>query len=352
MLFSLEDDKGNFLRFYVIPDAGGATASVTLSSNKRHVATVAANKVRQEIVNAGRHATGMVGFEIDETQVPDLASYPDLEVREQVSNMLIYRRPQPSMVPGKLFRLETHLLPLRRFDGALENRFQYWYEGIGRAGHETTTQTFCLANCSSLYISGYLTLRRLGNLLNDTFRCLVLFRDPFREMAERLLLFKNMTEDAKLLGERDLFAFKEIIGLVKEFEALDERFCKEFFRYSSAAALAPLANPFVRQLASSDADEPATSRSVATALQTLSVFDVVGIRDDAQFFSASVAELAGVDAASLPVMHDYSKVIELGEMLRRFPKAEAILEHDLEIYEHVRQAFATLPKQERTTASP
>lgn len=343
MLFGLEEDAGHALRCFVIPDAGGTTPSVTLKGGGREIAVVEANRRREDLVKSGRHATGQCGFDINETIVPDLATYADLEVRDVGSGLLIYRRAREAMATMKVFRLETHLLPLRRFDNALQDRFQYWYGGLDRLGLETSLQAFSLANSSSLYLSGHFLLTRLSEHLDESFKKAVLFRDPYRELAERLLLFKNLAEGSSVIDERDLFAFKDIIGLVRTADRLDEKACRDLFRRTPTPVLAPLANPFARQLACDDLEEKATSRSVAGALQSLAGFDVVALRDDAAFFSATFADLIGAEAESLPVMHDYVKVVELGDILRNIRKAEALLEHDLEIYEHVKHAFAAVP---------
>ena len=58
MLFGNEEDRGDFIRCYLIPDAGGTTPSVKLSSNNQVISVLKANKERPEIVRAGRHAIG------------------------------------------------------------------------------------------------------------------------------------------------------------------------------------------------------------------------------------------------------------------------------------------------------
>ena len=341
MLFNLEEDHGTHIRCYLIPDAGGATPAIRLCSGGHALATVNADTIRPEIIASGRHATGLCGFIIAEATVPGLAGFADLELREAETGLLVYRRPQPAFHrDAKVFRLETHLLPLRRFDDTLQNTFQGWYAGIDRRGLETSMQTFMLANCPSLYVSGRLQFRAIEVHLH-AFTSLVMMRDPFNELAERLLVLQHLPRDgADLVGARDLLTFKATIDYLRHFERLDARFCKQFVRRAPDSVLKPLSNPIMRQLSSSDADELPKKNAMSATLQALSCFDVVGIREEPQLFAHAVEACLELDRAP-PVLAEHAKVAELGDLLRRFGKAELLLEHDLEVFSHVKGAFAS-----------
>ena len=351
MLFSLEYDHGSTLSCYLIPDAAGATPSMRIFGKGKELAKVDADNVRSYIVDSGRHATGRCGFSIDDAVVPDLASFDDLELREANSGFLIYRRPRPAYLANtKVFRLETHLLPLWRFDEAFRDRLQYWYKGVERAGLETSMQTFYIHNCTSLYISGRMQYRNIEVHLAD-FKLMVLLRDPYHELAERLIVLKNLPDDQHdLLGPRDVMTLAPIVDFLRDAETLDEDFCKNFIRWAPKDVLKILSNPVARQLASSGPDEVPTKNALAVALSALSAFDVVGFRDDAEFFSRSVQEVLDIDRP-LPVNHEYKNVVELGEALRELSRADMILEHDLEIFDHVKTAFASTHRPRGSLAS-
>ena len=345
MLFNLEEDHGSRLKLYLIPDAGGATPAVRLFGAGAELARVEADTVRPEVVASGRHATGLCGFTLTEEAVPGLAACADLELREAETGLLIWRRMQPGFAPLKVFRLETHLLPLRRFDEALQDGFQVWHQGIDRHGIETAMQCFMLTNCQSLYVSGRLQFQAVETHLSD-FRSLILMRDPFRELAERLLMLRNLPEDCgDLLGARDLLTFRIVIDYLRSFEALDHRFCKQLVRRAPDGVLKALSNPVMRQLSSANPDEVPKKNAMSAALQALSGFDVVGVRDDAALFSALARDCLEIDAA-LPVMGEHARVRDLGDALRRYGKAELLIERDLELFEHVERAFATVAAQD------
>src|SRR5262249_51833005 len=147
------------------------------------------------------------------------------------------------IVQKRILRLETSLFPLWRLDDAVERRFQYFHKGIDRYGRETTTQVFLLSNSTSLYLSGRLLLKTYENYIDETLSCMALLRDPYMELAERLLTLKHMGEAGKeLIGERDFMAFGPAIAFAKEIEN-DEKVLNRAFATMSRAVIGNLANP-------------------------------------------------------------------------------------------------------------
>src|SRR5262245_30395448 len=153
MLFNIELDLGKRIVGYLVPDGFSRSPSVRVADGKRDLVILPCLEERAALVAAGRHESGCCGFTIDETIIPDLSQQDALEIYDQETNILIYRRRLPSQVTQKrIFRLETHLFPLWRLDDRLERQFQYFHKGIERYGRETTTQVFLLNNSTSLYL--------------------------------------------------------------------------------------------------------------------------------------------------------------------------------------------------------
>lgn len=346
MLFSVEHDSGSSIKAYVVPDGGGTVPSVLVRSNNAELLKLSANDSREQLVQAGRHSTGLCGFLIDESHIPDLASYIDLEILEAESGLLIYRRPVPGIIPNtNIFRLETHLLPLWRIDDALRDRFQYWYKGIDRQGRETSTQVFCIHNGNSSFVSGRLLVKTVEYYLNKGFKSIAMFRDPYHELAERLIILKNIKgQTSELLGLRDAMTFAPVIEYLAEFDQFDDFFCKRFFKRAPEEVSVALANPFVRQLTASTPDEMPSKSSIATALDMLANFEVIGLRSEASEFSLALTEMLNLEPNIIPVMNEYERVIQLGGRLREIRDVEALLEHDLEVYFHTARAFGSLTR--------
>jgi hypothetical protein len=211
MLFNIERDEGILIDGYLVPDTFSGSPSVRITDGQHDLVVLPCQREIPALVAAGRHLTGRCGFTIDETNVADLARQEALEIYDHETNLLIYRRRPPSQVLQKrVFRLETHLIPLWRLDDTIERHFQYFHKGIERHGRETATQAFVLTNAASMYVSGRLTFKSYENYIDETFNCITLLRDPYMELAERLLalkLVRKLAKGTQLLGSRDMMSY-------------------------------------------------------------------------------------------------------------------------------------------------
>ncbi len=344
MLFGIENDGGSSVVCYLVPDTGGTVPTVQINSNGVELARMQANEARPAVVAAGRHATGMCGFLIDERIVPGIADLTDLEIVDATSGVMVYRRANAAFLTDtRIFRLETHLLPLWRLDDALKSRFQLWFKGIDRQGRETSEQVFCVNGGQSSFISGRLLIKSVEFYLTKGFRSVVIFRDPYDELAERLIVLKNITERTmEILGARDALTFEPVIQYLADIEQFDPASVKRLFRKAPEEVLNPLASPFVRQLTATTPSERVSKSSIAPALQVLSDFEIIGLRSAAAEFSHAIADMVGLGPDDVPVMAEYSRVRDLGDMLRGNHDVEAILELDLEIFHQTSQAFGAL----------
>jgi hypothetical protein len=340
MLFNIEADEGNRIVGYLIPDSFSGSSAVRITDGQQELLVIQCREERAGVAASGRHATGRIGFSVDEATVPGLAQFEALEVRDEATNILIYRRRPPSQVTQKrIFRLETHLFPLWRLDDALERHFQFFHKGIERPGRETTLQLFLLNNSSSLYLSGRLILKTYDNYINDTFNRIALLQDPYTELAERLLTLKYMgNAGEELLGERDLMAFGPAIAFAKTIEN-DDRALHRAFSAMPRAAIANLANPLTRLLAARAADEIPTKGAVASALAALSSFSILGIRRRQDLFLAQLADLVDIPPETLPPIPDFVGTTELSRRLKEVPEVGLLIEQDLEVYHHVESAI-------------
>jgi hypothetical protein len=340
MLFNIEVDEGARIVGYLVPDAFTGSPSVRITDGHQDLLVLQCREERAALVAAGRHDNGRCGFTIDETIIPNLAQQEALEIYDQHTNILIYRRRPPSRVTQRrIFRLETHLFPLWRLDDSIEQRFQYFHKGVERHGRETSTQVFLLNHSTSLYLSGRLIFKAYDNYINETFNCVALIRDPYMELAERLLTLKYVRGVGKeILGERDLMAFAPAIAFAQTIED-DEKVLHRAFSTMSRAAIANLANPLTRQLAARAPDEMPSKGAVATALGTLSSFAVLGVRERPGLFLMQLADLVGTRVDALPPIPDFVRTAELAQLLKAVPETAILIEQDLEVYREVQTAI-------------
>lgn len=343
MLFSLDYDVGSSLGFYLVPDTGGTVPSVRLLDDGVEIKVLAANENRPELIGSGRHATGQCGFILNDEVLPGIAGIGALEIEEADSGLPIYRRPRPQFLAEKVFRLETHLLPLWRIDDTIRSRFQYWYRGIDRRGFETSTQVFCIVDLVSAFISGRMFLKTVEQYLASGFKTIVLFRDPYEELAERLIILKNATDKTKeLLGPRDSLTFEPVMQGLDDVERLDEESLRRFFKRAPSEVTRPLMNPLVRQLTCGGPDDMPRKTAIAQALLALSTFEIVSLRSDAAHFSEALGEMLGLGPSAIPVMNEYGRVSDLARTLRAIHEVEGVIDYDLNIFEQTRSAFGSI----------
>jgi hypothetical protein len=354
MLFDLQEDLGWRITAYLVPDSGGATPVLRVLNAGVELARLEANQPLPALVSAGRHTTGQCGFAIDETLIPGLAEFPDIELVEPESGIMIYRRPPPHALDGpKMFRLETHLLPLWRLDDLLNPRFHSWYRGIDRYGRETSTQVFCLQHSKSTYASGRVLYKNYEYYLRNGVSTMALLRDPYHELAERLIVLQRIGSGAEsILGARDALMLAPLMALLAENGPLDEEGCRRLFKKGQKQIYEPLFNPLTRQLTASTPDEPSPRSGVATALEVLSSFALLGLRERGDDFTKAVAEMVGIGADRMPPLGEHSRVTGLAAQLRAISWMEAFLEHDLEVFEIVRSAFSSVSEVPVVSADP
>lgn len=340
MLFNVNVDTPNFLLGYVVPDSFVGRCDIVVMRDGQEILRKPSGDRREELRIGGRHETGDCGFVITEQDLPDLAHIPDFQIYEPESGLMIFRRcPPEAVVPQRIFRLETQLLPLARLDRALQPRFQLHYPLIDRFGVETHYQVFLL-NRDSVFISGRVPYRSLEHYIDQGFETIALIQDPFEEMAERILVMRLMAQGYQsYLGARDAVGYEEAIAFAADLQLEDERDLKRAFRDISLGAETVLGDPLLRQLTTRLPSEAVQPASVAGALNTLSSFKIVGLRHHGHLFVEDVAAQFSLDPADLPTIDQIPATKALAERLRACPPVELLLENDLALYGYVRDAF-------------
>jgi hypothetical protein len=343
MLFSLEADSGDSVALYLVPDSAAGVATIVARSNGKDVLSLPANEIRQAVVAAGRHQTGVCGFRIHEHILPGLAGMADLELYDADTNLLIYRRPNARHLTKKILRIETHLFPLWRLDDTLKPRFQYFARGIEALGRETTTQLFVLTHVNSIYLSGRILYNNYRHYVESHFDTIFVMHHPYEEMAERLLVLgqiKKLGVDA--LGMRDSMSLHSTIEFAQSLPVHDEDALRKTLYKMPADVAHALSNPVVRQLTARTPDEMPPGRAVSTALDQLASFAIVGLRRQPETVLRAIAEMTECDPMGLPDFTKFRSVGSLARALKRSRIVDVLLEKDLELYDHVASAFKKL----------
>jgi len=338
MIFNIFEDCGNRVRGTVIPDNYSGICQIRVSAGDREIAVFPTNEFNPGALAQGLHETGFVDFTITEDSLPGLSALADLQIHEAGTGFLLYRRFRPSMLTGKYLRLETHLLPLWRFDDAVEPRFQQHYRGVERLGFYGSRQIFHLSQ-GSIYASGRLQIKNFMFCVDNGFKFLAVLHEPYEELAERVLVLKSIKNvGMDFLAEREALHLRKAVEYAAALPITSEKALQKALEQMPAELLLALANPVVRQFSTFQLEEPPPKNGVAQALDILAQSAVIGLRSEPELFAHSLGALLNVSPSSLPIPPRSPKVVELAEMFRRWRFLEVILEKDLELYSVVADA--------------
>ena len=344
MLFNIEEDSGERVTGYVVPDGYSGVPVIRVCGRGQQLTVFAANEKREALVHAARHETGQCGFSIDASIVPELRDLADLELFDAETGMLIYRRPRPDNIRKKLLRLETHLFPLWALDNAVAQQFQYFAKGIENFGRETVTQLFLLNQVESVYLSGKILYKNYAYFVESGFHTLVMLQDPYAELAERLLVLSKIRKTgAGHLGMREGAALEPAMDFAETLPIQNEKALRRALRQMPGDVALLLANPLVRQLTAASPDEMPSGGAVAAALDILANSILVGRRHEPGKFLQAFAEFLNIEAGSLPSTPQFANVAPLARLLRDCGEVDIILEKDLELYHYVEAAVDKTP---------
>lgn len=333
MLFDIEKDTGDRIVGYLVPDSFSNTAAVVITSNGQELATLPTREVRPSVVAAGRHDSGLCGFTINGEVVPNLSSYQELELRDEASGLTFYRRrPESSTVPFRLFRLEPRHVRAFDWDEHLGGYFQVSFGSADRMGRETMAQTL-LVRARSSYVSARLLYREFVYSIDESSRKVCVIQDPFVELAEVLLeLQLGQVVQSDSLNMRDQLSFSACAEHFAEYDITDATELRRSFTRMPKEVETTLSCPLTRSLAAKSADEHLSAGMVASSIESLASFDIVGIRERPDTYLQSLIELL-VKAKDLPPLEPASaSAMALADSLRGQPSAAALVDLDLDVY--------------------
>ena len=345
MLFNIEHDSGERVVGYIVPESFSEIPEIDVVAGGAVVLSMPVNEIREALVGAGRHETGQCGFNIGPEHLPDIVELHDLRIVEKGSGVTIYRRPMPIQIHRRVIRFETSLYPLWRMDNAIGHQFQYFEKGLERFGRETVTQMFLLNHYSSILLSGRIAYKNFSMYIEENFDGLCLIQNPHEERAERLLGLARMSEiGAQHLGERDAMRLAPAIAFAASLDFEDEKKLKKAMLAMPMDVAQLLANPLVRQFTTTTPDEMPSGNAVASTLDILAHFAVVGTRDFAHEYTEAVGAMLGTDPSVIPQIWTFEKVRAAGELIRRIRVVDHLIEKDLAVYAQVHRALAELAR--------
>jgi len=341
VLFSIDEDVGTRIVGWVMPDHPSATPRVAVFMGGEKRVVLPATVLRPLLREHGLHDTGICGFYIDEHQIPDLSQYPDVELYDEATNIRIYRRrPETAKADTKLFRLETRLFPQAGLNDPLQNFFHMTFTRLDRVPEEAVRSIIGIAFSSSIFCSGRIFFRAYEpHLRHQNFRCSVLVRDPFEELAEELLVLRWAVKTPNLAFSVLNETHKPLVNSLGK-TSLDEMEDLETWLGSlNSSERRLLVSPVARLLTCRSSDEQLEETAVEAALQTLSEMDVVGLSSDVETYWETLGAVLDVNLPPLPEYSWSRQVLKLTELVREWPSAQDLLAADSQIFTDISEAF-------------
>jgi hypothetical protein len=352
MLFSVDEDAGKRLEGWVMPDNPATIPRVVVRLNATHHVVIEAFVFRPLLKEYGLHNTGMCGFVLDDDNCPGLTSAGELEIYDADNNLLIYRRkPCDTLINKKFFRLEPQLFRSTTLDELLGSRFHMTYAALELLSEETIRSILAIPFTGSIYAEGRVFWRVWEPLLRDRgYLVGILLRDPYHELAERLLILKlaNSTQEGSILDALGPVAEAAAVHL-SDVDLKDRSTLEEMLASPPNELRSVLYNPLTYLLTAQNAFDAPPSPATAVALDSLADMDAVGLRDDTEPFLETVSAFLDLPEipTAVPIPTSWT-VRHLADLLREKPAASGLIEMDLEIYQTVTGALASLSGHQST----
>jgi hypothetical protein len=335
MLFHMQEDPAGEIVGWVLPDNPSALPKITIYGPDGFVAELEANVHRVDLRDRGQHDTGLVGFRINEKILPEFPRIGDrIQIRESESNVLIYRRFLPgNHIEQKLFHFELQAMPDLSTGQLIARRFSLHYNILQRYPQHTLFAIINNPRAKSIYLSGCASLHQYEHLLRERqYKIVTLVRNPYEEMAERLLLARySLSPRAPAFIADHMYGLEPLKELVKNIKFDEIESIRAAFSSMAEQQREVLSNPLVKALACT-VDERPKSRHIEIALAKLSRMDLVGLRSRFDEFKSILPEILGADIFGNHQLGEFSWVRRIADCLPDIKLAKNLIALDLDLY--------------------
>ncbi len=361
MLFHIER-YGRTIGGWLTPDNPADTPKVQIIRPDGKTVELESNAVRPDLVEVKLHPTGKAGFGIDRKIIPDLDDIIDqIEIRDAATGITLYRPYDPAQhVAGRIFRLELQAMPYAAIESAWSRNFSLYYNAVERYPFETFFGILNNPVSKSLALSGRPSLHRYEQLFRDReYKFVTLLRDPFEELAERLLFVRyTLSPNAPADFQHHLTGLADLRAVTQRMDLSNFDTFLEAFSYLSDRQMDDLSNPLVRALACNVEDPEPRPHHVELALNRLATFDLVGTRPNFGAYKSGLSELLGRDILGGEEMINIDLVLKIADELKNVKLARALVALDAELYKFASKAViraidtAALSRSEEQDAQP
>ncbi len=355
MLFNVEFDDARRIGAWLVPDRPDVVPRIRVFVGEGQAASiiVSANQIREDVKAAGIHDTGICGFLIDDSVVPNIETARGLSIRDFDTGLLLYSRGGgKQFISGRHFRLETRLLPRNRVDGALQPYFHMNYPGIEQLPAQTARSVLAIPYTLSLNASGRVPMHTIDDVLRQRgFKTSVLIGDPFREIFARILLIQKGDDAARIKDLAPHNVLERIHAALRQVQGRDLAAVDDALKQLDPEAMNYLSDPLTRQLVEASPGQALPRVAAQEAALRLADFDVIGLdTDPGEYF-----ELVGaVFSSAIKLNAAVGKGPEpaLSEQLRALPSFRRLARFDGPLYDMLVETQAALPEAEEASDTP
>ncbi|MGG7516338.1 hypothetical protein ACQ3G6_00445 [Allorhizobium undicola] len=342
MNFCVHKDSGKEIHGYFVPDGFSATPKIHVRINGEEEFTeITCWIFLQGAIDQGAHETGNVAFILSDDNIPGISKAKQVELSDPDSGLVFYRRAQPGQyIPKKVFRLETAYVPQSEIDLAVRPHFQFFEHRVENYGFETVRQMLEIIHQPSVYVSGRVLLKNYLLYINYNINLtLVSLRDPFYELATRLIVFSRYSKHRfKLVTERDKSLYQPVMEYFDGLDLQDGSQVRKVIRRAPKDTLNLLSSPFTQQLVASSPSDLPKLDDVSQALDALSQFSLFETGQDHASYPANITQILGLPQESIQVRPQLEPVHQLADILREINTVEHLLEADLVLYHFIQKA--------------
>jgi hypothetical protein len=335
MLFHMEK-SGASISGWVCPDNPSTVPRIQIIRPDATVAELETNVFRPDVRDRGHHHTGHVGFNIDPSVFPDLAGMIDhIQIRDFHTGVLLYRAyDSATHLPLKVFRFEPQAMPYAHIEALWDKNFALYYNAVERYPFDTMFGILNNPSARSIALSGRASLQRYEHFFRERdYKIVALLRDPFEELAERLLFIRYaLAPQSPKAFDDHLTGLQSLGPAVRKMNLDDLKSVDAMFAMLTNKQKAALTNPLVRALAC-QADEMPRKHHVEVALTRLATMDLVGVRPCFTHFSDALARLLGRNLLAGAAPSGISWTERLAKKLSGMRAARSLIAFDLQVYQ-------------------
>ena len=340
MQFYIDADAGSSIEGWLAPDNPGSIPRIRVSVPGLDMIEMTCLRLRTDISDVGFHGTGEVGFLIDDSVVPDLASQSEIEIIDAETGIQIYRRNDVSRhIQRKVAYLDISMMPQNKIFRRINASFAMNYNFVEKHAFDTM---ICLINASYMksmvmtgrpFLARYMPYFKKYGIFTS-----VLLNHPFEELAERMLFIQLLGKsNAAHLLPTFTTGVEALVPFVQSLNFDDDKALTLAFKGVKDEVRAALANPMTRLLGCNPGED-ADRRHLNLALDNLSAVEIVGLRSQFETFADILSGLLGGDIVGDGHIAVSPAVEALAARLSRINAVQNLLEFDLALYSYAEDA--------------